>query len=168
MTVAPPEIPSSHHYGEWLDFFGKAIRWLLQDSRGIYIETVADEEIDFYDGNLAYNRPHVYIIPQASDIDESGMAAAHMDIVFNIRIVIETYQPDKNEARKEASLILGDILGILANDRKITIDGTTTAKNLEFNTYDPVFIMDDDLDDIYIWQALDLEVWKDLILPIPD
>lgn len=167
MPVAPPDIPSSGHYGEWLDFFGYAIRWLLQDSEGVYIDKVPDEEIDFYDGKYAYARPHIYIIPQASDIDESGMAAAHMDIIFKIRIVVEVYNPDKNEARREGSLIIGDILGILANDRKITINETTTAKNLEFDTFDPLFIMDDDLDDVLIWLALDLEIWKDLILPIP-
>lgn len=168
MPTSPPEVPSTHHYGEWLDFFGNAIRWLFQDSGGIYIEKVPTTAIDIYDGKIAYERPHVYIVPQSSTIDETGMAAAHFNIRFNIRIIIETYNTDKNEARREASLILGDMLGILANNRHITIDGTQTAKNLEFNTYDPVFIMDDELNDVYVWQTLDIEIWKDLIFPIPD
>lgn len=167
MPIAPPDIPTADHYGEWLDFYGNAIRWLFQDSEGVYIDRVPDEEIDFYDGKFAYARPHIYIIPQASDIDESGMAAAHFDITFNMRIVIETYNVDKNEARREAVLILGDILGILANDRHLTINETQTAKNIEFDTYDPVFIMDDDLQDIYVWHALDLNIWKDMVLPVP-
>ncbi len=162
MAIIIPDIPDRDHWGMWANFFADAMKFKLQDSDGIYIEQVNNEEIDVYDGNYALERPHIYIVIRAPDIEERGMHPSYFKMRFKYRIVVESYDPDKNISKREALNILGDVIGLLANDRKLTIDGTQTARNLEFEAFDPIFVMYDELDDMYIWMALEIEIWKDL------
>lgn len=168
MTIQKPDIPSVEHYGLWWNFFGDVIKYKLQTTDSKYINLVNDEEIEFWDEELALSQPHIYIVPQSEEVKEGGMFPIILEGegLFRYLIIVESYDPNRILAKKEATLIVGDIIGMLANDRQLTLDTTRTARNLEFDAFDPIFVKaETEAEDFYVWASVEIVVWKKLTLP---
>lgn len=167
MPVQKPDTPATDHYGEWMNYLSDVLVYLLQVQDSTYLNKVFDSEITVWDGLVALDVPHIYVLPRAEPIKELGMGKQQLDSRFRYDIIVENFNPIKDEARIDAINILGDIVGLFLNNRTLTIDTTKTCRNLELEIFDPIFVLDDESSDMYVQTSVELTIWKSLTVPVP-